>query len=289
VCHCRLTSIAGKDRPISSAVKDRNAIVLIPLCLLSFGLWACQAKLASIVPAERPSPAGRPSEADYQAPPSLTSAARQSDGRILLAGLAGPGDRVRLASPDGQAVYADAARNGAWRLAVAAPAAPRLYGLSMTHGDHTVQAEGYLAVTPDGLAAQLRSGAGALVLGDGTEVAISAVDFDSKGGAVVSGRATPRATLDLWVDGERRGRGSAGPNGVFSLALDEPLSFAEHRLEIVDGQKRLDAEPRLSPAARPTGGPYRATQTKSGWRIDWITPGGGLQTTLLPTRAGSAS
>jgi hypothetical protein len=34
-------------------------------------------------------------------------------------------------------------------------------------------------------------------------------------------------------------------------------------------------------AAPLVGGPYRATATPVGWRIDWITPGGGQQTTLL--------
>ena len=36
-----------------------------------------------------------------------------------------------------------------------------------------------------------------------------------------------------------------------------------------------------SPAAPLVYGPVRADRTPMGWRIDWMTPGGGVQTTLL--------
>ena len=128
------------------------------------------------------------------------------------------------------------------------------------------------------------------MLGDPrAEPAILAVDFDSKGGTVVSGRAAPGALVDLWVDGARRTRAAAGPGGSFSAPLDEPLAFTDHRLEIVEGARRADAGPRLSPPEPLTAGPYRATLTPSAWRIDWITPGGGLQTTLLLARDGGAA
>jgi hypothetical protein len=157
------------------------------------------------------------------------------------------------------------------------------------HG-RTIQSEGYVAITPEGAAAQLRAGAGAFVLdGPGAEPAILAVDFDSKGGTVVSGRAAPHAVVDVWVDGERRGRTAAGPTGSFSVPLDEPLSFTDHQFEIVEGGRRADAGPRLSPPEPLTDGPYRATLTPAAWRIDWITPGGGLQTTLLMSRNGGAA
>jgi hypothetical protein len=279
------TSIVGKDHPITSAVKDTIAIILISLCL-----GACQVKVASIAPAGPPAPAARPSESDYQAAPTLSSAVREGGARIRLTGHAGPGDRVRLASPDGQAVYARAGADGVWRVALAVAGGTRLFGLSMVQAGRAVQSEGYIALTPHGTVAQLRSGAGAVVLGDeAAGPVILAVDYDSKGGAVVSGRASPRASLDLWVDGVRRGRGAAGPDGVFSLGLDEPLTFADHHLEIVDGPRRAVADPRLALARPPSVGPYRATQTASGWRIDWLTPGGGLQTTLLPRHDGGGS
>jgi hypothetical protein len=80
-----------------------------------------------------------------------------------------------------------------------------------------------------------------------------------------------------------------GPTGAFTVALGEPLGFTGHKLEIVEGARRADAGPSLSPAEPLSGGPYRATLTPGAWRIDWMTPGGGLQTTLLLARDGEAA
>jgi hypothetical protein len=37
----------------------------------------------------------------------------------------------------------------------------------------------------------------------------------------------------------------------------------------------------VSPPLPATAGPVRSTLSAGGWRIDWMTPGGGLQTTQL--------
>jgi hypothetical protein len=278
-------SNAQKDRPITTAAKDR---IVIALALM--GLAGCHGKSANLTQGAAPASADRPAEAAYRTPPVLTSATLLAGGRVRLAGVAGPSDRVRLASPAGPAAYAMAGRNGVWSLVLAASAAPRLFGLAMIENGRPIQSEGYVSVTPQGDAAQLRAGAGALVLGDrGAEPAILAVDFDSKGGTVVSGRAAPHAVVDLWVDGARRGRAPSDAQGSFSVPLDEPLVLADHQLEIVEGARRADARPPRAAAQALTGGPYRATSTPLGWRIDWITPGGGLQTTLLLARNGGAA
>jgi len=254
------------------------------------GLAGCHGKSATVVPGASPAPAERPSEAAYRAPPVLTSATLLAGGRVRLTGLAGAGDRVRLASPAGAVAYASAGASGVWTFVLAAPAAPRLFGLAMIDNGRPIQSEGYVAVTPRGAAARRRAGAGALVLGDPhAGPAILAVDFDSKGGTVVSGRAAPHAVVDLWVDGARRGRAPTDAQGSFSMPLDEPLVFTDHQLEIAEGARRADAHPRLAPAEALTGGPYRATSTPEGWRIDWTTPGGGMQTTLLLAQNGGAA
>jgi hypothetical protein len=282
-------SAAQKDHPITTAAKDWIAITPIWMGLVLMGLAGCQGKTVASVAGPAPA-APRPAEAAYRTPPMLTSATLMADGRVRLTGLAGPGDRVRLASPAGPAAYAVAGPEGVWNLILPAPGAPRLFGLAMIEHGRPIQSEGYLALTPGGGAAQLRSGAGALVLGAPlAEPAILAVDFDSKGGTVVSGRAPPRTVIDLWVDGARRARTVAGPTGAFSAPLDEPLSFADHQLQIVAGDRRAEASPRLTAPEPLSGGPYRATSTPSAWRIDWMTPGGGLQTTLLLAHKGDAA
>jgi hypothetical protein len=225
----------------------------------------------------------------YKTPPAATKASLRDKEHIRLIGHAEPGARVRLASPSGQAVFANSGPDGVWRIDIASPSVPRLFGLAMIDGARPVQSEGYLAIAPKGVAAQLRAGAGALVLRErGSAPMIDAVDYDSKGGTVVSGRASPRGVIDILVDGVRRAHGSVMANGQFSLALDEPLVFAEHRLEVVDGARRASARVILTAPTRLAGVPYDSEMTPAGWRIDWVTPGGGVQSTLLISHEGAS-
>ena len=43
----------------------------------------------------------------------------------------------------------------------------------------------------------------------------------------------------------------------------------------------VGAEIVVTPRTQPLDGPYFAASVPFGWRIDWTTPGGGSQTTLL--------
>jgi hypothetical protein len=231
--------------------------------------------------------AARPSgqslaERGYVAPPSATAALPGPDGAVRLAGTAAPMATVRLASPDGTALYAQADSHGNWRIALPGAAQARLLGVSMPLPGRTVQAEGYLAVTPGGLTAQLRAGSGAVALSRaGRGLAISAADFDGKGGAVLSGRAPPRAAVRVGVDGAPRGVAGADAAGRFMVALGEPLKPGEHRLAVSVGTERAEVPLSVSPAPRPAPPPFNAAPVAGGWRIDWLTPGGGVQTTVL--------
>ncbi|MGI8841854.1 MAG: hypothetical protein ACR2F8_13905 [Caulobacteraceae bacterium] len=219
-------------------------------------------------------------ERAYRPPPAIEAAMPLAGGRTLLIGRADPGARVRLATPAGRAVTALADKGGHWRILLAPSSAVRLFGLSMIEGGRAMQAEGYLAVTPRGSAAQLRAGAAARVLAAGPGLRILAADFDRKGGTAVSGTAAPGADLSVRVDGAEKGRTRADGQGRFALALDEPLSLGDHQLEFAGAGSRAVARIAISPPA-PGAGPFSAALTPSGWRIDWLTPGGGTQTTLL--------
>ena len=221
-------------------------------------------------------------EAAYLAPPILTAAA--ASGAVLtLRGVAEPGARVRLGSPTGEALFAKVDQAGAWSLALPASSAVRLYGLSMTVDDRTVQSEGYVAVLPGGHAVGLRAGAGAVPLttAPSGHLRILAIDYDRDGGAVVSGQATPGVSLVLRVDGVDA-QGRADSKGRFSIAATEPLSEQPHNI-LVAG----DGEDRITLAALRGGplidAPVRATRDAAGWRIEWLTPGGGVQTTVIPS------
>lgn len=184
-------------------------------------------------------------------------------------------------------VTADA--SGGWRVILPPAQGLRLFGLSMTQGDRTVQSEGYLAIAPDGHAAQLRSGAAAMVFGARPRtLRILAVDYDRQGGAVISGAASPGADVAIAIDGVQR-QTATDADGRFILTLNEPLPAGDHHVEAVQGAARVGAELPVSPAAPPAPGPFRAERTAFGWRIDWMTPGGGVQTTLMFEASESSS
>ncbi len=225
-------------------------------------------------------------ESAYHPPPAVDGVGHD-EGRVVLAGTAQPGARVRLATPDGRIVPVIAGRDGLWRIVLAPSPDMRLYSLSMIDGGRIVQSEGYLAVAPD-VVAQLRAGAGATILGPATGgPRVTAVDYDSKGGCVVSGVAAAGQTVAVRIDGADRGGVRADPTGRFSLALDEPIATGPHTVDVVAGGKRASVQLDVTPAAPMPAIPLRAARTADGWRVDWTTPGGGLQTTLLfaPTGA----
>ncbi|KQY26408.1 hypothetical protein ASD21_16945 [Caulobacter sp. Root1455] len=225
---------------------------------------------------EQPSP-----QAGYLKPPRVVSAIRQGNA-VALSGEAEPLASVRLGAPTGEALVGKADAAGAWRLIAPLAAEPRLYGLSMTLEGRTVQAQGYLMVAPNGAAVLLRAGAGAEVMGQSSlSPRILAIDYDRGGGGVVSGVATPGAGLGVRVDRTTRGESKVGADGRFSISLDQPLMEGTHTIQVAGegGEQQVVIE--VSPPLPPTGGPVRSTFSAGGWRVDWMTPGGGLQTTQL--------
>lgn len=231
-------------------------------------------------------PAG--AEAGYVAPPITLAAETSSSGAVVLSGSAAPGAKVRLGTPSGEVLTAITDAKGAWTATAPKVDGVRLYGLSMTLADdRTVQSEGYLALTADGGAAQLRAGAGAKVLSPASRrPRILAIDYDRDGGAVVSGVGTPTAAVGLRVNRVARGDATVDNQGRFSIPLIQPLSPGAHEFEVAaEGGEDLVQAVTARPAP-PEGGPYRAGRAGAAWQIDWITPGGGVQTTLLFDRRG---
>lgn len=220
-------------------------------------------------------------EAGYLPPPALQSAQRQGD-RLTLTGRALPDADVRLGSPEGQVVLGKADGEGRWSVTVPIAPGVRLFGLSMTRDGRTVQAEGYVMVSEEGQVALLRAGAGAWRMAPASGAPrILAVDIDRAGGAVVSGVAAPGAGLNVRVDRVVSGGARADDEGRFFVALKDPLSRDSHDIQ-VGGE---GGEDQVTIAATPpialTSGPVRSERLPTGWRIDWVTPGGGVQTTLL--------
>jgi hypothetical protein len=195
-----------------------------------------------------------------------------------------------VATPDGAAQFASADAQGLWRMSIAPAAAPRLFGLSMSDGGRVVQAMGYLFVAPGGAVARLRSGGGAESLAPGAHGLVPlALDYDNRRAATLSGLAAAGEPLSLRVDGVERAQTITAKDGRFTLSLSQPLTPGSHDFDLAGAS--ADARFQVvidtpTPLAHP---PFAASRLAHAWRIDWITPGGGEQTTLILDPVGAAS
>lgn len=241
---------------------------------LAMGLAVTGCGPSGAPPADR---GGRQDEAAYLAPPTVDRVAPAGPS-TRLTGRAAPGARVRLASPGGgeQATTADPA--GRWSQDVSGAGSARVFGLSQSLQGRTVQAEGYVFLAPDGKGWLLRAGGAARPLGI---VGGLVIDYDRSGGAVVSGTGPGDALLGVQVDGRRAGEGRADAQGRFEIRLNGPVPMGESRLRVFGEGLSLETRLRLSPPAPPEAGPVRIQDEAGGLRIDWLTPGGGVQTTQV--------
>jgi hypothetical protein len=228
-------------------------------------------------------------EQEYHPAPELLGASAPAGGRVQLYGDASPGAAVRLATPNGAAEFATADAHGVWRMTVEPSASPLLFGLSMSDQGRVIQAMGYLFVAP-GAVARLRAGGGAQsLIGAGHGLAPLALDYDNRFATTLSGLAAPGEPVSLRVDGVERGQGDADKTGRFTVSLTQPLSAGAHDFDLAGAsadarfQVTIDKPP---PLPNP---PFAAERLPHAWRIDWITPGGGEQTTLIFDPMGPAS
>lgn len=261
---------------VSSIVSSRA----LPAILLAFVLSACGQSDGAWRGAAPKAPADPAAEAGYLKPPTLTASRRDADG-VFLVGQAAPGVVVRLGSPTGEALTATADVAGQWTARLGPSGDVRLLGLSMAADSRQVQAQGYIAILPDGRAAQLRSGASALVIGAGSDAPrLLSIDFDRDGAASVAGSGRPATGISLRIDRTARGAGKIDSQGRFHLVIDRPVASGTRRFEIAGESGEQTLLVPISPAP-PLETPFRATRVGPGWRIDWMTPGGGVQSTLI--------
>lgn len=230
--------------------------------------------------APQPKSDAGPAVAAYVTPPQVRSA-RLEGGVFALSGAAPAKSRVRLATPAGQAVFAEADAQGRWRLRLPMATSPQVFGVSAAAGERSIQAEGYLLLSPDGRAALLRAGAGAVRLDLPGRPAIAALDFDAEGGAAVSGLAPAGSAIVLRIDGRHVTEARADQAGRFQIPLPSPITAGSRRLTVVGDGFSLEVPAEVSPAEPLADGPFRTRPVGTALRADWMTPGGGVQSTLL--------
>jgi hypothetical protein len=229
---------------------------------------------------EAPAQGAAPADAGYVAAPAVLAAHVTARG-MRLEGAAEPGAKIRLATPEGAELFTKADAQGRWRLDAPPATQARLFSLSMTAGGRRLQSQGYVLLTDGGTAAVLRSGSGAIVLAPTEPPRLLAVDFDRQGAAVVSGAAGAQGAVSVRIDGRPGPVGRADSAGRFSLALPQPLTAGRHEIQILGDSFASSATIEASPAAPLAQPPFRATRSDLGLRADWMTPGGGLQSTWI--------
>lgn len=249
--------------------------------VLAFGLAGCGGK----APAAKGGGAARAEDVGYLTPPS-PDGLRMTTRGLTLFGSAPAGGRVRLATPGGQAMFADADDKGRWTLVLGPVPEPRILGLSVSAGGRTAQAQGYVVVTPRGQGALLRAGAGARRIDAAAGPGLRAIDFDRGGGVEVSATAPASSAVLLHLDGRLTAQGRADAAGRYDASLPGPGSSTAirpgpHQVQVSGDGFSDTVAFEVSPPAPLVQAPLRSQFTEAGLRVDWMTPGGGVQSTIL--------
>ncbi|MFL5295121.1 MAG: hypothetical protein ACJ798_01950 [Phenylobacterium sp.] len=220
----------------------------------------------------------------YVAPPEPDTVRRDAGG-VVLSGLAPPGARIRLARPNGEAAFATANPQGRWTIPLGPSGDPRIFGLSVTSRGRVAQAQGYLLVTPNGQAALLRAGASAIRIDAVPGPGLRSIDFDVGGGLEIAVAAPPRATVIVRLDGRQAAQGRADEDGRYVASLppagQPAIRPGPHQVQIMGDGFADSASFAVSPPAPLAQGPLHSQFTPAGLRVDWMTPGGGVQSTIL--------
>jgi len=221
--------------------------------------------------------------AGYARAPVLTGVTQNGEGVFVIAGNARPDGRVRVLYQGRRAVGVTADSAGHFKVEVPAANPGGIYDVSMEDSGRLMHAEGRLFVPfnhPE-KAVLLRPGASSLPL-DAMAGTIATVDYDSSGGAAVAGKVTPRTQVDLVMGGEIRGRTDSDALGRYSLTTQIPPPAGATAVLGLTIQANKISSVRSVPVsvANVTGGD-RVTAIDGGWRVDWVLPGGGMQSTLV--------
>jgi hypothetical protein len=264
-------------------VNIRRSIVMVLTIATALGAAGCD-RTGADAKAAKAADQAAPGESDYIHPPQILTASADAGGGVTLSGRADSLVRVRLSSPDGEAYGSTALGDGAWSVPIPPTHGIREFGLSEVIGARAVQGEGYVAVIPGGrpAAVLLRAGSGAVALvPPQAPLKLETVDFDTGGGATVSGTAKPGVVVHVILDGAGAGEARADAAGRYAVTLTMLLRPGAHQI-VVETANAVDQAGVAVSAPPPISGlPFHGERQAGSWRIDWVTPGGGVQSTII--------
>ncbi len=227
-------------------------------------------------------------EFGYLQAPRVTSA-RAGNGVVVLFGQSAGGARIRLSSPAGQALGTTASDTGSWSIevpSVSGLAEPmQIFGLSQEMEGRLVQGEGYIAVLSSGVvpAVLLRAGSGAQVLPSAkvSTAPLLAADFDEGGALAVSGRTLPDQAVRASLDGVLAAESRSDRAGLYRLNLSSAARRGLHKIDLNIAGQLYGLELDTHAAQLGRGILFKSTPLSQAWRIDWTTPSGGVQSTVV--------
>ena len=264
----------------------RRWLMVLAISTVAGLISACAPKADEpILPADVQS-----AQVGYLQAPRLTSTSL-SDRAFTVRGTAEKGARIRLSSPEGRAFGTTADDRGVWQIDVPRNASgdqqAMVFGLSEDLEGRIIQAEFYVALLPDPQVpvVLLRAGTGAQTLANGTVFAITTADFDGAGGLTVSGFAPAGKPIKASLDGAAAIETMVGSDGRFSLSLTRLTPTVTGQIEVRSGVDQRSLNLDVSAHRLPPGTLADMTRLADGWRIDWTTPSGGVQTTYIQSQA----
>lgn len=249
-------------------------------------------------------------------PPTFDVVRVNPRGETVIAGRAAPGSRVLILDGDTVIGEATADARGEWVFVPDEPLPPgeRRLGLEMrVEGAAPVLSEDLVVlVVPergrDIAGRPAESGAQALALrvprsgvgpttvlqqpsgaADGLPLVIETVDYDSDGRLNIGGRAPEGATVQLYIGDNFIGRATAGPEGLWRVAPEQPVAPGLYtlRADHVDPSGKVVARvmipfSRAEPLLAMQQGTFVVVQPGSSlWRIARRTYGDGFAYTVI--------
>jgi hypothetical protein len=216
-------------------------------------------------------------QAGYLVSPVVRSVMSGPAGQRLLKGTAGAGNQIELVPMDsGSAVTSVVDASGNWQVGLTDTPRVRQFTVVTSRQGRTLPASDRIVQLPNGWVAVMSPGLPTRVIGRQKPALIQAVDFDRAGGAALSGAAPANQGIVARVDRRPAGETHPGTDGQYGLALAAPLSAGAHAFDVASDTGQQSVELVMSP---PTA--ERTVSVNGGWRIDWKSPAGGYQATII--------
>lgn len=258
-----------------TVITVRNICLVLGLSALA-GLVACGEKPKTT------ETTGAMEAAGYWRAPEITGVDQVGSNIFVVTGQTIPNARVRFSYSGQRAVGVTSDSKGRFRAELPSSPEGGLFDLSTEDGGRSMHADGRLFIPAGapGKAVLMRPGAPSVTLFNDFAV-VAVIDYDRAGALAIAGRVAPTTAIEVILNGEIRARTTSDDRGYYTATtqIEPPLrEETANTLSIMAGGKETIRNFNDSLSKTESD---RITRFEDGWRVDWILPGGGMQTTLV--------